>query len=100
MIYTTVDFVPTRYGNVRVEHSIDGVCVTIPTPSDIATDYEVSEGSDDLTLNVKVKAKRPHKGQEITQNGSTFEVLDVRKNVVGYDVLNGNTGVWEQWVED
>lgn len=100
MTAKTVDLVETEHGTVRVEHNIDGICVVIPTPSELATDYKVMEGSDGLVLYVTMDVSRPHKGQEITQNGSTFEVLDVRPNGSGHDVLNGNTGVWEQWVED
>ena len=30
----------------------------------------------------------------------SIAVNDRRKNGSGYDVLNGNTGSWERWVED
>lgn len=47
----------------------------------------------------KFGKRHPRVGEEVTQNGSTFEVLDVRQSGTGYELLNGNTGVWEPWVE-
>ena len=55
---------------------------------------------EDGTVTFTTVSRKPVKNSEITQNGSTFEVIDVRENGSGYDVLNGNTKTWEKWVED
>lgn len=55
---------------------------------------------DQTGMTLTMGKQPPTLHQEVTQNGSTFEVLGVRRNGIGYDLLNGNNGVWEKWVED
>jgi len=89
------DEVETPIGIVTVESDIDSVDVSFVPNSGMPT---LSVEGRTATFSLGVKP--PAKNSEITQNGSTFEVLDVRPNGRGYDVLNGNTKVWEKWVED
>lgn len=87
--------VETPIGVVTVECDADSVDVSF-VPDSGAPALEV----DGHTVTFTRGVKPPAKNSEVTQNGSTFEVLDVRPNGSGYDVLNGNTKVWEKWLGD
>ena len=88
------EFITTEIGQVQVSHGEGYVVVRFhPDKPDVAR-VKVSEMEMTVT-----ETARPVKHSEVTHNGSTFEVLDVRPNGDGYDVLNGNTGTWEAWVE-
>lgn len=87
--------VETPIGVVTVECDADSVDVSFVPNSGVPA---LSVEGHTVTFSQGVKP--PAKNSEITQNGSTFEVLDVRPNGSGYDVLNGNTKVWEKWLGD
>ena len=93
------DFVSTDIGEVQVLTDVDGAVLVRFHPNDpngVMARYD----ADSCTLTVSRLRKLPARYSEVTQNGSTFEVLDVRPNGAGYDVLNGNTKVWEKWLGD
>lgn len=93
------DFVSTDIGEVQVLTDGDGTVLVRFHPNDpncVMARFDAGS----CTLTVSRLRKPPARHSEVTQNGSTFEVLDVRPNGRGYDVLNGNTKVWEKWVED
>lgn len=89
--------VETPIGYVIVEASDNSAKVSFKQTAfgDLEADYD----GDGRTVTFVV-SKSPRLNSEVTQNGSTFEVIGVRKSDGGYDVLNGNTGCWEKWVED
>lgn len=87
--------VETPIGVVTVEYDAGSVDVSFVPNSGIPT---LSVEGHTVTFSQGVKP--PAKNSEVTQNRSTFEVLDVRPNGSGYDVLNGNTKVWEKWLGD
>lgn len=72
--------------------------------SEVEVSFLPSEGNADVAIEGDAVTfrmrKKPVTNSEVTQNGCTFEIVDFRRNGDGYDVLNGNTGVWEKWVED
>jgi hypothetical protein len=90
------DFIETDMGQVQVEHGDGRVRVTFHANSPSSVTY----GHDVNSMTVMPRPKVPSAHDEVTQNGSTFEVLDVRESGDGYDLLNGNTRAWEKWVED
>lgn len=93
------EFVCTDIGEVQVLTDADGEVLVRFHPNDpnsVMTRFD----AETCTLTVSKLRRKPVKHSEVTQNGSTFEVLDVRPNGHGYDVLNGNTKVWEKWLGD
>lgn len=94
----TNDFVETSIGQVNVSEE-DGVVTVAFHANDTDTLRCLLEYGEVPTMTLRKGRKVPKPFQEVTQNGSTFEVLGVRANGAGYDLLNGNTGVWEPWVE-
>jgi len=86
--------IETPIGLVSMEFD-ERSCEVAFLPEHGEADVAVEDGS--VTFSIRGKAPSP--GREVTQNGSTFEVIDVRRNGDGYDVLNGNTKVWERWLE-
>lgn len=94
------DSIETAIGYVVIDSDGESVRVTFKPTVAGEVRHEVRDG-DGGHVSVYTMGKTPPKPmQEITQNGSTFEVLGVRKSGSGYDVLNGNTKTWEKWVED
>lgn len=94
------DSIETPIGYVTVDS--DGKTVEVRFKPTVAGSvrHELRDEGDGHVSVYAMGRKPPKPNQEITQNGSTFEVVGVRKNGSGYDVLNGNTGSWERWVED
>lgn len=90
------DFIQTDMGQVQVLHGDGEVRITFYADRPSSVTY----GHDGNSMTVMTRPKVPSAHDEVTQNGSTFEVLGVRKSGDGYDLLNGNTGAWEKWVED
>ena len=90
------DFVETPIGYVIVDSDGETVSVSFKQTVEGSVRHDVHG----LTSLFRLGKRPPKPQQEITQNGSTFEVIGVRVNGDGYDVLNGNTGAWEKWVED
>lgn len=86
--------VETEVGTIVIESDECEVEVSV-IPNGGVVEVSVDGGS--ATFSLTKRHPMPH--DEVTQNGSTFEVLDVRRSGSGYDLLNGNTGVWERWVE-
>ena len=87
--------VETPIGTLTIEgdgKEVEVACVPSGEPVAVTVEGRVATFS--------TERRPPAPMSEITQNGSTFEVLDTRRNGDGYDVLNGNTGVWEKWLED
>ena len=91
-------FVGTGIGEVQVVDYGEGFVLIRFHPNEPKTS-RVKFDEDTMTMTVAKLKGHPTKHSEITQNGSTFEVLDVRRNGDGFDLLNGNTGTWERWVE-
>lgn len=91
--------VTTDHGTVIVSWDENSVTVSIETPNEKPTEVTQEERPESMSMTVRFGGRAPHKGDEVTQNGSTFEVIGVRRNGDGYDVLNGNTETWEKWVE-
>lgn len=91
-------FIATSIGEVQVLEDVDGVIVRFHANDRKAISVGFEEG--DMTMTVSTRKRPPARYSEVTQNGSTFEVLDVRQTGGGYDLLNGNTKTWERWVED
>lgn len=94
------DFIETQIGYVIVDCDGERAEVRFRPTVTGSVRHDVTE-EDGVPVTVYSIGKKPPKPmQEITQNGSTFEVLGVRRSGSGYDVLNGNTKCWERWVED
>lgn len=94
-MHETID---TPIGIVAVDYDGDSVQVSFKSTvsGEVIHETTDSDGTFASKFSIGVAPPKPH--DEITQNGSTFEVISVRRSVDGYDVLNGNTGVWEKWV--
>lgn len=92
------DVIPTKYGQIDVEHGDERVVVTFHgnNPEKVRT-YFSQNGVPRLVI---WEGKRPPRiGDEVTQNGRTFEVTGVRKAEGGVVMLLPDNGVWETWVE-
>lgn len=89
------EVVDTPIGSLVID--CDGTEVEVAFKQSV--DGVVGVALDGNRVRYSIGRKPPKEHSEITQNGSTFEVIGVRMNGDGYDVLNGNTGVWEKWVE-
>lgn len=92
-------FVGTGIGEVQVVDYGEGFVLIRFHPNEPKT-TRLKFDESTMTMTAAKLNGHPTKHSEITQNGSTFEVLDVKQTESGYDVLNGNTGIWERWVED
>jgi len=91
--------ITTKHGTIEAEWNDDSLSITISHKNGRKVTSEVVKGETYTEIIFSYGKRVPVTGDELTQNGSTFEVSGVRPNGEGYDVLNGNTGTWEPWVE-
>lgn len=93
------DRITTKHGTVSVEWDDDSLAIEFAHGDSrkVTVSTDRFDGFTGIRFEFGKRLPVPH--DEISQNGSTFEVLGVRSNGDGYDVLNGNTGTWEPWIE-
>lgn len=99
-----VDGIRTEEGTVEIDHEEGRLVITFsPTEGNNVKELRdvdaLMRDDGSCVVTYQFGKRHPRKGEEVTQNGSSFEVADVRQNGTGYDLLNGNTGVWEKWIE-
>lgn len=92
--------IETPIGYLNVESDGYDVTVTLKPTMSGKVRHEVKEVGGCMASVFSIGKRVPRPYEEITQNGSTFEVLGTRRSGDGYEVLNGNTRVWEKWLED
>lgn len=92
-------YITTKHGTVSVDWDDDSLTIDFEHGDGRKVNVETERFDKFTDVRFKFGKRLPAPHDEITQNGSTFEVLGVRSNGEGYDVLNGNTGTWEHWVE-
>jgi phosphoribosylformylglycinamidine (FGAM) synthase-like amidotransferase family enzyme len=92
-------YITTKHGIINAKSSDDTLIIMMSHRNGRKVTSEVVRGDTYTEIIFSYGKRVPVTGDELTQNGSTFEVSGVRPNGEGYDVLNGNTGGWEPWVE-
>lgn len=90
--------VPLDVGTLEV--SSMGYVTKLKLIADVDSFVTWYEADGSLVITIDHEAKPPKVGSEVTLDGSTFEIADVRKGNGTYQVLSDTNGTWYEWRRD